>query len=585
MKNLITEHIDIWTTAQTLKTNGGVGRGNGSVNQSIYGIKKLRELILELAVRGKLVQQQAGDEPASVLLEKIAKEKDRLVKEGKIKKQEPLPEIGEDEKPFELPKGWEWARLGNISYQITDGTHYTPVYVPEGIPFLSVKDMSSGYLDFSRTQFISQEQHTELIKRCNPQRGNLLLTKVGTTGIPVLIETDRPFSIFVSVALIKFPQDEISGRFLSLLIKSPLVKVQSDEGTEGIGNKNLVLRKITAFSIIIPPLAEQHRIVNKVDELMAICDQLEQQQIDSNTAHQSLVKILFATLTSAADQDEFAEAWQRIANHFDILFNTEQSIDQLKQTILQLAVMGKLVPQDPNDEPASVLLEKIAKEKARLVKEGKIKKQEPLPEIGEDEKPFELPEGWEWARLGVITLKITDGDHQTPPRTLEGYRLLSAKNVRDGHLDLDNCDFISEKHYLKSRERCCPEFNDLLIVSVGGTIGRTSLIPKDSYFALVRSVALIKPLLIVSSYLKYSMDSSLLQNSIHNKKRGGAQPCLYLSEIEKFLFPLPPLPEQHRIVAKVDELMALCDTLKQRINDAQTTQVQLADAIVEQALA
>lgn len=182
--------------------------------------------------------------------------------------------------------------------------------------------------------------------------------------------------------------------------------------------------------------------------------------------------------------------------------------------------MGKLVPQDPSDEPASALLARIAAEKAQLVKEKKIKKEKPLPAISEDEKPFELPKGWEWCRLQNVTSKITDGDHKTPPRIKSGHRLLSAKNVRDGYLDMVDADFISEEHYLKSRERCLPETNDLLIVSVGGTIGRSSLVPKDSHFALVRSVALIKPLGFNPEYLKHAMDSNLLQDSIHGNKRG-----------------------------------------------------------------
>ncbi|MFC7288783.1 restriction endonuclease subunit S [Herminiimonas glaciei] len=183
-------------------------------------------------------------------------------------------------------------------------------------------------------------------------------------------------------------------------------------------------------------------------------------------------------------------------------------------------------------------------------------------------------------RLGEVTSKVTDGDHKTPPRISSGFKLLSAKNVRNGFLSFDNCDFISEQHYLKSRERCLPEAGDLLIVSVGGTIGRASLVPQNSDFALVRSVALIKPLLLDSKYLKYSMNSDLLQASIHSKKRGGAQPCLYLSEIVLFRFPLPPLFEQNRIVSKIEELMALCDTLDQHINAASNKQAELLNALM-----
>ncbi len=241
---------------------------------------------------------------------------------------------------------------------------------------------------------------------------------------------------------------------------------------------------------------------------------------------------------------------------------------------------GQTCPQDTNDPPASDLLKEIEAEKQRLIKEGKIKKQKPLPEITAEEIPYDLPGSLEWVKLDDITSKITDGDHKTPPRITTGYRLLSAKNVRDGFLDLENSDYISEEDYLKSRERCLPEFDDLLIVSVGGTIGRSSLVPVDSDFALVRSVALVKPLGLNSKFLKYAMDSTLLQQSIHSKKRGGAQPRLYLSEIRTFPFSLPPLPEQHRIVAKVDSLMALCDQLEQEIEQQTAKQTRLLESVM-----
>ena len=190
------------------------------------GIKKLRELILTLAMQGKLVPQDPNDQPASELLKEIGKEKDQLIKEKKIKKIAIQSEIKIEKIDFQIPKSWEWVKFGNIAHQITDGAHHTPTYINEGVPFLSVKDMSSGVLDFSNTRYISHEQHKDLAKRCNPQNGDLLLTKVGTTGIPILINTDKEFSIFVSVALIKFPKQFISGDFLVWLINSQNVKKQ-----------------------------------------------------------------------------------------------------------------------------------------------------------------------------------------------------------------------------------------------------------------------------------------------------------------------------------------------------------------------
>ena len=204
-------------------------------------------------MQGKLAKQDPKDQPANELLKEIQAEKERLIIEGKIKKQKELPDIKPEEVPYAVPEGWVWTRLGEVATQITDGTHHTPTYVDSGIPFLSVKDMSSGVLDSLQHDTFSQQEHDELKKRCYPQRGDLLLTKVGTTGIPVLVNTNQEFSILVSVALIKYVNKLISGDFLVHLVNSPLLKKQSAEGTEGVGNKNLVLRKINAFLFPLPP--------------------------------------------------------------------------------------------------------------------------------------------------------------------------------------------------------------------------------------------------------------------------------------------------------------------------------------------
>lgn len=603
--SLITNHIDIWTTAIERKSSAGRGTSN---KFSLYGIKKLRELILELAVRGKLVPQDENEEPASVLLERIAVEKAQLVKEGKLKKQKPLPEISEDEKPFELPNGWAWtclaelAEIGPRNSSFDDDTEASFVPMPlistsykgdHGSETRLWKEIKKGYTHFADGD-IGLAKITPCFENSKAAVFSGLVNGVGTGTTELHIA--RPI------------ESTVDPLFILLYLKAPMFLKVGETKMTGTAGQKRVPKDFFAYNPLpFAPLEEQHRIVAKVDELMSLCDALEAQTEASISAHQTLVETLLNALLqpnitqqkdsqsaspepSLADSlepalnDSFEDSWQRVAEHFDTLFTTEASIDTLKQTILQLAVMGKLVEQDENDEPAAKLLERIKAAKAQLIKDGKIKKQKPLPAITDEEKPFELPKGWEWCKIQNITSKVTDGDHKTPPRIHSGYRLLSAKNVRDGHLDFENVDFIAESDYLKSRERCLPQTGDLLIVSVGGTIGRSSLVPEDSNFALVRSVALLKPLMFCSEYLKYSMDSQLLQDSIHENKRGGAQPCLYLSEISKFYFPMPPLEEQQRIVAKVDELMALCDQLKARLSDAQTTQLHLTDAIVEQAV-
>jgi type I restriction enzyme, S subunit len=257
-------------------------------------IHQLRQTILNLAVRGKLVQQDPNDELASELLKRIQIEKARLLSQGNIRKQKALPSIGVV--PFDIPRSWEWTRLGDLCFTITDGTHITPQYTDKGVPFLSVKDVSSGKIYFSNTRFVTQETHAALCKRCKSERNDILLTKVGTTGIAVLVDTSREFSIFVSLALLKFATPEISPPFLVHLLNSPFVRKQSEDNTQGIGNKNLVLRLINLFMIPLPPLAEQYRIVAKVGELIALCDEIEAMLNSSTTARRSLIE---ATLYNA----------------------------------------------------------------------------------------------------------------------------------------------------------------------------------------------------------------------------------------------------------------------------------------------
>jgi type I restriction enzyme S subunit len=258
----------------------------------------LRKSILTLAVQGKLVPQDPNDEPAEVLLQRVDAERERLVKSKTIRRQDFLSPVPDEDIPFDIPESWQWRYLADVCFQITDGAHHTPQYLESGVPFLSVKDVSSGTIDFSNTRYISEEAHRELCKRCQPEKGDILLTKVGTTGIAVTVDDDREFSIFVSLALLKFSQPNLDGRYLKHLINSPFVKQQSADNTQGIGNKNLVLRLINRFTVPIPPLAEQRRIVVKVDELMALVDALETQLATARTTAANLLAALVAELTA-----------------------------------------------------------------------------------------------------------------------------------------------------------------------------------------------------------------------------------------------------------------------------------------------
>ena len=593
-ENLLATHLDIWTTAIEQKSSAGRGSSN---KFSLYGIKKLRELILELAVRGKLVPQDANDEPASVLLERIAAEKAQLVKEGKLKQQKPLPEISEDEKPFELPNGWEWERLNNV-YDVRDGTHNTPKYQESGYPLVTSKNLSSGRLDLSDVKFISEKDHFDIIQRSKVDKHDILFAMIGSIGNPVLVDVDPDFSI-KNVALFKYYSKELaSPEFLLYFLSFAEIKFKLE--ASGAVQSFISLGKVRSFVIALPPLEEQHRIVAKVDELMSLCDALEAQTEASISAHQTLVETLLnallvpqATANTASQSNvslerpftnSFDKDWQRVAEHFDTLFTTSACIDTLKQTILQLAVMGKLVKQDPNDEPAAKLLARIAKEKAQLIKEGKIKKQKPLPAITDEEKPFVLPNGWEWCRLPDLG-ELARGKSKHRPRN-------DPKLYQGGNIPLVQTGDVARSSGIIGTYTA--QYNEFglaqsqlwpkgtLCITIAANIADTGILGFDACFP--DSVVGYTPFnfSIPTKYFDYFIRTA--KSNLERFAPSTAQKNINLEILSQVLVPCPSAQEFQRVVDKVDELMGLCDQLKVRLADAQITQQHLTDAIVEQAV-
>ena len=543
------------------------------------GVQKLRELILQLAVMGKLVPQDKNDEPASILLEKIKAEKAKLVKDKKIKKSKPLTPITDDEIPYNLPIGWEWVRLDDITLLITDGAHHTPTYTFSGVPFLSVKDISSGFINLANTRFISEETHQKLIKRCHPEFNDILLTKVGTTGIAKVIDIDIEFSIFVSLALLKFNKSLIYTYYLELLINSPLVKEKSAKNTQGVGNKNLVLKHIKNFVTPLPPLNEQHRIVKKVAQLMKYCDELE----NKKTEQKKQLILLGETATNKlikTKEEDFKNNWQQIQENFELIYSTPENIKQLRQTILQLAVMGKLVPQDKSDEPASILLEKIKSEKAKLVKDKKIKKSKPLPPITDDEIPYNLPVGWEWVRLGNIVNFI--GGSQPPKNKFiyheeKGYtRLIQIRDFKSEEFKT----FVPNQYANRPFSK-----DDVMIGRYGPPVFQILRGLEGTY-----NVALMKAdpihLLISKDYIYYLLQEPRIQKIvIAESERTAGQTGVRKELINAFVIGLPSLNEQHRIVKKVDQLMKYCDDLEQQLTQGIEYRKKLIQTAIYQLLA
>jgi|MedtruStandDraft_1076414.scaffolds.fasta_scaffold02329_6 type I restriction enzyme S subunit len=551
------------------------------------GIKKLRELILELAVRGKLVPQDLSDEPASELLKRIAEEKARLVAEGKIKKPKPLAEIAEDEKPFELPRGWQWFRLAKGVIKLTDGEHLSPPKAPSGMPLLTAKDVTDSGVLFESTQFVTVENGLKYRERCNPDRGDILICSRGTIGRCAAVETDQVFCLMGSVILVK-PSVNTFYRYMLRYLQTTLAQQWMLGASSATAVSALYLKDVANCLVPLPPLAEQHRIVAKVDELMALCDHLEAQQVNAESAHTKLVQALLDSLIQASDADDFATNWKRLTEHFHTLFTTEPSIETLRKNLLQLAMMGKLVQQNPNDEPAFETLKRVEEKNQLAVNSRKSKKPQQTIEATSEIASFDLPSGWTIARVaqvGEIKLgrqrspKDHFGEHMTP--------YLRVANVKENALDLSD---VKEMNFTPAEQeifRLQP--GDILLNEgqskelvgrpaffngeIPGVCFQNTLLRFRVYECVIPTYAL--------RYFQTCMHSGRFQQAAQQTTNIAHLSASRLAAID---FPLPPLPEQHRIVAKVDQLMGFCDQLKTRLTQARQLNEQLANTLVERAL-
>ena len=578
-ESLITQHIDLWTSAIEAKSTAGRGSKN---KFDLYGIKKLRELILELAVRGKLVPQDPTDEPASVLLEKIAVEKSQLIKEKKIKKTAELPDITDEEKPFDLPDSWSWCHIGDLGETFTGKTPNTDdIKLFSGrIPFIGPGQIAlSGQL-LDPDRFLTEEG---ILSSTEAKENDVLMVCIGgSIGKSAITPIRMAFNQQInSIRPILVNSKYINYAFSTTTFINSVLENATGSATPIINRS-----KWESLLVPIPSKAEQNRIVAKVDELMALCDQLEQQTLTSIEAHATLVEKLLETLTNSADATELEQNWARISEHFDTLFTTEQSIDALKQTILQLAVMGKLVRQDPTDEPASVLLEKIAAEKAQLIKDKKIKKEKPLPPISDDEKPFELPKGWEWCRLANFS---DVGTGSTPSRTNSSYwqpeEFSWVSSGETGELFVTKTKEKISRLAVKETNISIYPVGTLIVAMYGQgkTRGQiTELLIEAGTNQACAAIQLINENVSHKKYIKLFFLKAY--EEIRSFAAGGAQPNLNVGKISTTVIPIPPLNEQKRIVTKVEQLMLLCEQLKSRLQQSCKIQLHLTNAIVMQGI-
>ena len=529
------------------------------------GVAKLRELILTLAVQGKLVPQDPADEPASVLLQKIRAEKDRLIAEGKIKRDKPLAEIAEEEKPFELPAGWEWVRLGDI-------TNYgTTTKVERLQPDTWVLDMediekSSGRL-LQRLRFAQRPALSD--KNCF-LAGDVLYGKLRPYLNKVLVADEDgvctteviPFRCYGNYV----PQ------YFRLVLSSPFFLEYVNARSYGMKMPRLGTEDARKSVIPLPPLAEQSRIVTRVEALMRLCDALEAKGQLEAAQHAQLVSTLLGTLTASTTPEELAANWQRVAQHFDLLLDRPEAIDALEQTLLQLAVRGLLVPQDPTDEPASALLQKIRAEKDRLIATGQIKRDKPLPPITDEEKPFELPVGWEWVRLGAL-IELVSGQHLGPSEYVDG--LTASLPYLTGPAEFGTLS--PEPTRSTYERRAVAVCDDILITVKGSGVGKLNVVKHDEV-AISRQLMAIRPVLLNAEFLMIFLQT--MAHYFQAKSIGIAIPGIGREDVTHAEFGLPPLAEQSRIVTRVTALRRLCTDLRQRLAERQSVQARLAEALM-----
>ena len=544
------------------------------------GVARLRELILTLAVQGKLVPQDPSDEPANELVKKIRAEKDQLIAEGKIKRDKPLTEIAEEERSFGLPQGWEWVRVGQIAARVQYGFTASADHSVAQPKLLRITDIQNNKVNWDTVPGV--QAGSQDISGYFLADGDLLIARTGgTIGKSFLVDVVPVDSVFASYLIRISPLPGLTPQYLKTFASSGHYWSQVLAKSMGTGQPNVNGTALSELVLALPPLAEQTRIVNRVEELMRLCDALEVKGQLEATQHAQLVSTLLATLTDSETPTQLADNWHRIATHFDLLLDRPVAVDALEQTILQLAVRGLLVPQDPQHEPASELRRRIRAEKEKLIAEGKIKRDKPLPPIAEDEQPFELPQGWEWVTLESLASQITDGAHHTPTYVPEGVPFLSVKDLSSGVINFSDTRFISNAAHEDLAKRCNPELGDLLLTKIG-TTGIALVVNTAQRFSLFVSVALIKlPAISVDrDFLSLVINSPFVRQQSEDGTEGVGNKNLVLRKIKAFQIPLPPLAEQSRIVTRVTQLRRLCADLRQRLSASQSTQAHLAEALI-----
>lgn len=529
-------------------------------------VPRLRRFILDLAVRGKLVKQDPNDEASSVWLTRVGAKR-------------------HGESPFPLPPSWAWAQVGQVGdsrlgKMLDKGKN-------KGTPRRYLRNINVRWSEFDLTDVREMRFEDAELAEFALRRGDVLICEGGEPGrAAVWDEREKDIYFQKAIHRIRFFEGVDAHFFVSAIRES------ADSGRlsayfTGVGIKHLTGRGLASFVFPLPPLAEQRRIVAKVDEVMALCDQLEAAQTERERKRDRLTAASLHRLNQPADAGDRASFRKHARFHISHLsrFTTRpDQIPALRQTILGLAVLGRLVPQDTTDEPASELLKRIHAEKAQLLMSGQLKSLKSPPAVVDGTLTSDWPQGWELQSLQSLCISVADGDHQPPPKTDRGIPFLVIGNVHCRAIDFNGCRHVNDEYFNSLDPVRRPRKGDILYTLVG-SFGIPVIVSDDRPFCIQRHIGILRPSTNVSiGFLARVLESRFVFDQANACATGIAQKTVPLAGLRAFQIPLPPLREQVRIASKVEELMAVCDRLETQLTTTQAESRRLLDAILHEAL-
>ena len=480
--------------------------------------EQLKASILQYAIQGKLVEQRSEEGTGEELYRQIQVEKQRLIKEGKIKKEKALPEIVEDEIPFDLPDSWKWVKLGDCTGYAQTKDKVSPKDITGDMWSLDLEDIQKDTGAILVKTIASERKISG--DKVKFHKGQVLYSKLRPYLKKILVAPDDGIC---TPELVPFDTYLIDENYIAYVLRSPHIDHVINSVTYGVKMPRVGTDTMTNLLIPLPPLAEQKRIVAKIEGLLPYVDR-------------------------------YAAAYEKLEQ-----FNAKFPED-MKKSILQYAIQGKLVEQRPKEGTGEELYRQIQAEKQRLIKEGKIKKEKPLAKITEDELPFDIPESWKWCRLSDV-IDVRDGTHDSPKYVPVGIPLVTSKNLVNGVIDYSNVKCITQEDADKINARSMVDDDDILFAMIG-SIGNPVLVKKDREFC-IKNMALFKQFSNTDISMRYVYWFLFYaQYKLKKEASGGVQSFISLSRFREYLMPLPPVAEQNRIVAKLEEILPLCERLK-----------------------